>query len=532
MFKCHFIILCGTFFFTNDTYSQNQKIVDSLNAVLVDKIGGERYLPLHRLAIEYVDADNERALEIIKDAEQAALLAGDSLWIVKSKRAKCQILLRLDRVNESINLSKIALSIAQRNQFTGESTMIVNNLATSYVYNGLYDKALKSYFQSYELSKQGQDSTYMAIGLQNIGLTYYKLKDYAKGLNFLKESLEINKVLGEVSSMHFTNISLCYAHLKDYVNAQYYAQQSLTKCGPKCSDAFRMHLQYAMGVISHGLQHYDGAERYFLESYSLSKKVHSSRFQFDNIYFLAEIYIQQQQFKKCEYFLDEAERLINKGSPFNLEHIKIYTQLYAMHSQLGNFKKVAYYQAKYIQLKDSIYNEALTTNLMKIESDYQEKENVGKIAEQNVVLSLKEDLIIKQERLNLFSGMLALMLLILVVILWKSIRQKKLMNKILDQKVSQRTQELNENIHALKLDSQQRNLRVERSITEIKSFLATIKGLSFIALSEIHDINARFYITEMDATSQQIAISLEVASHVKNHISLAYNTPSNHSELR
>ena len=147
---------------------------------------------------------------------------------------------------------------------------------------------------------------------------------------------------------------------------------------------------------------------------------------------------------------------------------------------------------------------------MKIESDYQEKENVGKIAEQNVVLSLKEDIIVKQEQLNIFAGMLAFMLVILVIILVKSIRQKKLMNKILDQKVIERTRALNENIRALMLDNEERNLLVDRAITEIKSSLATLKGLSFIGLRDIQEPKARFYIIEMGATSHQIAKSLKV----------------------
>ena len=38
-------------------------------------------------------------------------------------------------------------------------------------------------------------------------------------------------------------------------------------------------------------------------------------------------------------------------------------------------KKCCFYQNKYISLKDSVFNEELTKNLMKAEAEYQEKEN-------------------------------------------------------------------------------------------------------------------------------------------------------------
>jgi hypothetical protein len=46
------IAFCGICFFTNDTYGQNQKNVDSLMSVLVHKTGGERYPPLYELVFE------------------------------------------------------------------------------------------------------------------------------------------------------------------------------------------------------------------------------------------------------------------------------------------------------------------------------------------------------------------------------------------------------------------------------------------------------------------------------------------------
>lgn len=40
--------------------------------------------------------------------------------------------------------------------------------------------------------------------------------------------------------------------------------------------------------------------------------------------------------------------------------------------------KRLHYQQKYIELKEGVYNEELTINLMRIEANYQERENMLK----------------------------------------------------------------------------------------------------------------------------------------------------------
>lgn len=118
--------------------AQNPLVVDSLKALLINRTGADRYPPLYELVFEYIDKDNERALEIIEEAENAARLSGDSLWIVKSLRVKGQLLSRLVKLPESIQACHNALKIVNRNGFWDEQAAILNSLATSYAFLGDY----------------------------------------------------------------------------------------------------------------------------------------------------------------------------------------------------------------------------------------------------------------------------------------------------------------------------------------------------------------------------------------------------------
>jgi hypothetical protein len=85
----------------------------------------------------------------------------------------------------------------------------------------------------------------------------------------------------------------------------------------------------------------------------------------DNIILLAEISIKQNKAQGAEVYLEEAEKIISAGSSYNLELIKLYAILYSFYSKASNVNKMLFYQNKYIQLRDSIYNEEMMNNLMK-----------------------------------------------------------------------------------------------------------------------------------------------------------------------
>jgi hypothetical protein len=121
----------------------------------------------------------------------------------------------------------------------------------------------------------------------------------------------------------------------------------------------------------------------------LYRRNQRTRYQLDNIIILSEIYLQKNQLAFAEKYLQEALLVIAKDEHFNLELIGIYSQFFTLYSRSKNFEKVAYYQDKYIALKDSIFTNKLTNNLMRLEAEHLEKENQIKIGFQNRMLLLK-----------------------------------------------------------------------------------------------------------------------------------------------
>jgi tetratricopeptide (TPR) repeat protein len=478
-------------------YGQNQKVVDSLYSVLETQSGGERFLALYDLTFEYLNSERSQALSLIRQAEAAALLTGDSLWIVKSKRVKGQLLYLLERSLESQSILYEVLQIARRNNFAREQSYTEIILGTSHLYVGNYDKALKHYFDALALSEALDDEKQVGAVYHNIGVAYYKIKDYRRALDYYLESYRIyraNDAKTVDSYLALSNISLCYAHLGDFSSARISLAKSMQGCKSDCSDRLSINIEYSLGLIAYGEGKYDAAALSFLKSYSRAKENHDTRFQFDNIYLLTEIYLRAKHFQKAEELLLEAEKLISAGASFNLEIIKIYSRFSQLYLATQDYKKASVYQFRYIQLKDSIYNEELTTNLMRVQAEFMERENAAKIAGQAEVLRLNQEVIRHQRGLNIASGFLMAAVATILVFLLKNYREKRTLNILLEKKVKERTLELELNHDCLQRTINEADLRLCRLSRTIASTKNTIAGLCCTAAREISEPLAQSYL--------------------------------------
>ena len=293
-------------------------------------------------------------------------------------------------------------------------------------------------------------------------------------------------------------------------------------CSKNCNEEMLVISNHIYGIIFFGQQKFSKAQKHFLESYGLSKKIGIEQFHLDNIVYLLRIYIHHNQLQLASKYLEEAELLIASGLPYNNEIIKIYAQLFSLYIKSADFEKVAFYQNKYITLKDSIYNKELTTNLMKVEAEHLEKENKAKIEFQNRILALNEQVISGQKIANASVGTVAFLLIILAILLAKNNRQKKLANHLLDEKVKERTHTLVMNRDALQRVCEERDAVISRASNDIKSSIATIKGLCFLGLKDIDHPNAAQYLGKMDSVSYNLSATVS-----KMFYPYKMETPSN-----
>src|SRR5574339_729805 len=90
------------------------------------------------------------------------------------------------------------------------------------------------------------------------------------------------------------------------------------------------------------------------------------------------------------------------------------------------------------------------------------------------------------------------------LVLIQNIKQKKRVNVMLEQRVKERTSELEQH-HSLLLKSmRERDIQVERMSNDIRSSLATIKGLGVLVSHDAGTVNASSYLAKIEETSNQL----------------------------
>jgi tetratricopeptide (TPR) repeat protein len=493
--------------------AEGQKI-DSLKALLDAASGLERCDILYQLAYEYVEVDNHLGRKYAVQAFRVAEENDDSLRIVRIGRIMSLAYHGLGQVDSAIFVLDKILPVASKNKYEDELSKILNVLGLAHTYRAEYDKALGYHFQSLQMRKEKKDNDAIGRTLNNIGLVYYKMKDYDKALSFYKESLVLKSKAKDEPFREalLVNISLCYAYGDDFVQAKSYVEQALKSCNSNCPKKLRVFAFYSLGVQSYLLNNLSDAEAQFLTSYDLAKDLNDQRLLLDNIIFLSKIHIHLNQLIRAEEYLNEANELIKAGVPYNLELIKVYHELFQLYFKRKSYEKVATYQNLYIQLKDSIYNEEHTRNLMQLEADYLERENRTKIESQSKIMALNSEVIYRQRFLNTSIGLVAGLLAVLAFVLIRSNRRKKWMNRLLEQKVKERTIELERNQEALKRLLDEHSLRFQKISADVKNSLATISGLCLLSLKDTDAPFTSQYISRIEKTSDQLLRTVSIIS--------------------
>src|SRR5690606_18399395 len=173
-------------------------------------------------------------------------------------------------------------------------------------------------------------------------------------------------------------------------------------------------------------------ENYFLKSYALNQLLSNGSLVLTNLTYLVKIHLARSQYQQAKGYMDEISFLIDNGAPYNVQISQAYLAFIEWFKEVNDVTTLSYYQHKYIGLRDSVFSQQLTRNLMKVEAEYRERENRAKIESQNEILALNNKVIRWQKYLNVGIGIVVLLLIAIIMLLFKRYRHKQLMNKMLD----------------------------------------------------------------------------------------------------
>lgn len=135
------------------------------------------------------------------------------------------------------------------------------------------------------------------------------------------------------------------------------------------------------------------------------------------------------------------------------------------------------YQSRYIARKDSIYDESLTTKLMKVESEFLTRENRERLAAQAEIIALNEKVIRQQDGINLLISLFSVMLMFFLIFFYRGYQMKKNINNLLEKRIGERTRELEDSRDSLLRLLYEKDLLIQRILQAFSNTRKTIEGL-------------------------------------------------------
>jgi signal transduction histidine kinase len=473
----------------------------------------------YELAYEYIILDVELALKYSKLSYFESGKVGDSLRMVKAGRLLTSAYRRLDKIDSSIITARNVLNISIRNNYPGEIKILFNSLAMAYSLKAEYDRALDYHFKSLVLREEDGNKSEISITLNNIGFVYFKLKNYEKAIDYFNRSLELKKEINDTWDLDrvYLNIGLCNIQLMNFNEALESIKKGLAICGSNCSDEVLMEGVYALGVANYGLDRNAEAEMHFNQSLEMARRLDNKRFQAENLVYLGRVTLKSNLFEKTSEYLLDAESIVTKLG-YNQLRIDIYREFANLYNLSEDYQNASFYQNKYIALKDSIIGEELVKNISKIQTQFEERENIATILH-------KEEALARQRMLNFSIGIIAVLAALLVFVLYKSNRIKQRVNAELSEAkgiIEEQNHELQTHADNLQHDVDKATIDLQianRSLKEvneeldhfiykishdIRGPLASLMGLCDIALIDVKDEMALDYLNKLDTTANKL----------------------------
>ncbi|MBL6445268.1 tetratricopeptide repeat-containing sensor histidine kinase [Fulvivirga sp. 29W222] len=492
---------------------------------------------LMELFIAYRLLDLDSALNYAEKSQELSLQTGDSLMIVRTEIAIGYVYQEKGFYQLAIDHFKNALDIAQRNHFKDREKFVLNNLGLTHYYYGKYDEALQYHFQSLALREEENNQIEIAISCNNIGLVYYQIKDYNKAIEYFKKSLEIKKSLKDESKIEGTliNLGLCFSALNNYDEAVNNFTRVLKLCERNgCEDRIRVDALNGAGLAYYSLDNPQEAEVYLLKSMKIASNGGLQSHVVNNTHYLARIKKEKGHVKEALEMLNECQALAEEidSRVWINKNYRLYGEIYAL---LKEFEKAYEYQTKYDSLSGLILNEEVIQNLANIQINYQEKENLETI-------SLQKSEISRRTTLLILSMIIIFLAVVILVILYRNNQHRKKvnrklyeanetiekqnleltnMNTVLEERVKERTQELNASNDALLKSNTELDNFIYKTSHDIRGPLATLQGVCNVALIDIEDKKSIDYFNKLSKTAErlnEILSKLLVINQINNSL--------------
>ncbi|MFM8348127.1 MAG: tetratricopeptide repeat protein, partial [Bacteroidota bacterium] len=475
----------------------------------------------------------------------------DTLLIIRAGNARGFVNSALGNFKEAIvefeYILQLTLTATPSDQdevknYRRQRKFILNNLGLAYQRSANFGKALETYLETLKIREQEKDTIAISVALNNIGSLYHQIGDRENALSYYGQSYQLLLKTDRVSERahKLVNIADVSTELGRYDVALAYLKDVFAQCDSGCDKrdiAFAHHIK---GVVLMKTGKLQEAEKEFLSALKTWQEVEATD-EVEELSSLAELKMLQGQYERALEYLETSQDMAEEIN-FPVQELRNYRLYAEIFTRLGDMRLVAEYRQKYIELNEKIYNADMMRTILRIQSKYQEAENLATIERQGNELVVSKELISAQRNQVIFFTVACVLVVGLAFILYRfnlsttrsnialktakgTIEQQNNelteINRTLDQRIMAKTQELIATNISLQKSNEELDNFIYKTSHDIRGPLASLKGIASLALIESKDEEVSKYIRMLDDTAEGLIkiltrlVSISQITHAK-----------------
>jgi signal transduction histidine kinase len=375
--------------------------IDSLLQIAGVNSGIPRIKAYFDLSYIYQFNDIEEAIKYDELALEEAVKIEDSLWIARVYLDLGYIKSYSGDYKSALKYISLGKRIAENSETKEILAIAYHDLGMFYYDLSLYDKSIENYIKSINLKKELNQKSRIASTLNNIGLVFNKLEDYENAENYLSQAIAIRAsekdTVGLISPL--INLGVVYKSKFDFESA----------------------------FVYYGLENLDMSRDCLERAIKIAEKTNNLNVLSTCYQIKSKINFEKKNYKKAKLDLsisqDISEEIYNKL--MMKANYALYVDIY---EKLNKIDSALYYQKKYTELQESIFNEGLARNVANLQIALQEAQE--EIAEKDISIT-------KQSQLNYFLFIIVILTIALVGLIYRNYIVTNLANRRLSESKSE-----------------------------------------------------------------------------------------------
>jgi tetratricopeptide (TPR) repeat protein len=265
------------------------------------------------------------------------------------------------------------------------------------------------------------------------------------------------------------NIGLAHCAQGNFANGLEFINKGLASCNTNCSDQIKMSVEFGYGFAALGLHDPLQAQKKFIESYAYACKLSDSRFQADCLLWLGKALLDQNKLDSALLCLRNAVTLSTKHG-YRQMLMSAYFFMANGYKYTGELDLSREYIERYSILRDSLHSNEVRSKVLVAELEFERQQN-------QIEIRHKEELIRQKNAEYILIVIVCLLLILIALGLVWLLRNKAKINARLDEKIRERTRDLESHRAALDRSFSEQSEIIVKTSKSINSALATHRGL-------------------------------------------------------